>query len=51
MILYLIAASMLGFALGCLFFAILTRRHLKRSKRENAKGDPLTSSFLNILKH
>lgn len=51
MILYLIAAFMLGITLGCLIFATFVKKRLKGSKREDRGGDPLTKSFLNILKH
>ncbi len=51
MILYLIAALMIGIAVGAVCTLILMRIFQKRSKRKMPDSDPVSKCFLDILRH
>ena len=51
MILYMIAALLAGFIAGIVFGALLNRKVSFGSKRCAKASDPVTKSFLDILRH
>lgn len=51
MILYLIAALMIGIAVGSVCTLMTMRMLYKKSKRKMPDSDPVAKCFLDILRH